>query len=57
MRFPVRLDATRGCYAPRMTWLLIFAALVVLLVGGAVLPRRASYRGQEPGEQKRPGFP
>ncbi|WP_291477664.1 hypothetical protein [Corynebacterium sp.] len=28
-----------------MTWLLIFAGLVVLLVGGAVLPRRAEYRG------------
>lgn len=40
-----------------MTWLLIFAALMVLLVGGAILPRRAAYRGQEPEEQKRPGFP
>ena len=29
-----------------MTWLLIFAVLVVLLVGGAVLPRRADYRGE-----------
>lgn len=53
----MRSDATPGCYAARMTWLLIFAALVVLLVGGAVLPRRAAYRGLEPEEQKRPGFP
>ncbi|WP_034647935.1 hypothetical protein [Corynebacterium sputi] len=29
-----------------MTWLLIFAVLVVLLVGGAVLPRHADYRGE-----------
>lgn len=57
MRFPVHSDATPGCYAARMTWLLIFAALVVLLVGGAILPRRAAYRGQEPEDPKRPGFP
>lgn len=36
-----------------MTWLLIFAGLVVLLVGGAVLPRRAEYRGGTDA----PGFP
>ncbi|WP_420098472.1 hypothetical protein [Corynebacterium sp.] len=36
-----------------MTWLLIFAALVVLLVSGAVIPRRAEYRG----EAGTPGFP
>ncbi len=36
-----------------MTWLLIFAALVVLLVAGAVLPRRAEYR-RESGTR---GFP
>ncbi|WP_312976565.1 hypothetical protein [Corynebacterium sp.] len=36
-----------------MTWLLIFAALVVLLVSGAVIPRRAEYRG----EAGAPGFP
>jgi hypothetical protein len=36
-----------------MTWLLIFAGLVVLLVGGAVLPRRAEYRGGTDS----PGFP
>lgn len=36
-----------------MTWLLIFAALVVLLVAAAVLPRRAAYwRESEPA-----GFP
>lgn len=43
----------RSCYYPRMTWLLIFAALVVLLVSGAVIPRRAEYR-EEAGT---PGFP
>lgn len=42
-----------SCYYPRMTWLLIFAALVVLLVSGAVIPRRAEYRG----EAGTPGFP
>lgn len=30
-----------------MTWLLIIAVLVVVLVGAAVLPRRASFRQQE----------
>lgn len=36
-----------------MTWLLIFAALAVLLVSGTVLPRRAEYRGGTDS----PGFP
>ncbi|MGO1949535.1 MAG: amino acid permease [Mycobacteriaceae bacterium] len=41
-----------------MTWLLIFAVLVVALVAGAVLPRRARYLdGQDRDGDRGAGFP